>query len=244
MRYPLLLGAAVLIIAGLALAVWYLYERSNHYYALFHAIRLDPLGVDAFPAADALPDDALHVVFFGDSRAAAWPAPALDGVAFTNRGIGAQTSTQVAGRYPHHITPLLPDVLVVQVGINDLTAVSLFPNDADAIISRVQANIDAIVTQARADGVTLVLTTVFPVGEYPLLRRPFWSDAIMDGLHTVNAHIRALAAPDVIVLDTYALLAGADGFIQPQYAADELHLSPAGYALLNPALAETLAGLR
>jgi len=61
------------------------------------------------------------VVFFGDSRAYDWPAPSgLEGLEFVNRGIGNQTTAQVLGRFEAHIAPLHPQVVVLQVGINDL----------------------------------------------------------------------------------------------------------------------------
>lgn len=41
-------------------------------------------------------------------------------VEFINRGIGGQTSTQVAERFDANIAPLQPDVLVVRVCVNDL----------------------------------------------------------------------------------------------------------------------------
>jgi lysophospholipase L1-like esterase len=45
------------------------------------------------------------------------------------------------------------------------------------------------------------------------------------------------------VFDTAMVLAGADGYVRPAFADDELHLSPAGYATLNEALAPLLSAL-
>jgi hypothetical protein len=91
--------------------IW-LYQRNSEYYLQLNSIRLDPFGLRSYRSdADALLEqsaDRRMVVFFGDSRAADWPAPMVPGVEFVNRGIGAQTSAQVAGRFAAHIAPLHP----------------------------------------------------------------------------------------------------------------------------------------
>lgn len=40
---------------------------------------------------------------------------------------GAQTSAQVVWRFAEHIAPLQPDKIILQVGINDLKTIPLFP---------------------------------------------------------------------------------------------------------------------
>lgn len=239
-RCHLFLTALVL---ALALSVGVnaaLFERGTRYYLELNATRLDPLDIRAFPAAP--PPDAARplVVFLGDSRAQDWPAPALDGLAFLNRGIGAQTCAQVAGRFDAHIAPLQPDVLVLQVGINDLKTIPLFPDQSQTIAAGSAACIRQLVGQARAVGAAVVLTTVFPVGAPPLERRLFWSDDIAQAVTDVNAQLRALADDSLIVLDAYNLLADDDGLLRPEYSQDELHLNAAGYAVLNEALANLL----
>ena len=87
----------------------------------------------------------------------------------------------------------------------------------------------------------MVLTTIFPVGEPPLQRRPVWSSEIAAAINTVNQHIRSL---DVPVLDAYHLLADERGLLNPAYSVDELHLNPAGYALLNTELRRLLLTIR
>lgn len=235
----------VLIALGLALALSLganalLYERAARYYRELNAVRLDPLDLRAFPAAPPAEMARPLVVFFGDSRAQDWPAPALDGVALLNRGIGAQTCAQAAGRFDAHIAPLRPDALVLQVGVNDLKTIPLFPDQSQAIAADSAACIRQIVERASAAGSAVVLTTIFPVGAAPLERRLFWSDDIAQAITDVNAELRGLASDRVVVLDAYALLAGADGLLRPEYSQDELHLNAAGYAVLNAALAAAL----
>jgi lysophospholipase L1-like esterase len=234
--------AAGLIILGLAAISLYLFHRADRYYRALNAVRLDPLGLNAdFGPLPSPEPDRMRVVFLGDSRAQDWPAPDLPGYTFLNRGIGSQTSAQVALRFDAHIRPLQPDVVVVQVCVNDLKTIPLFPQQADAIVDDCLRHLETILTGARDLGVQVILTTVFPVGEVPLERRLVWSDAVTHAIQRVNERIRTLAAADVTVLDAYALLADARGLLRADLALDELHLNAAGYAVLNREL-HTLLG--
>jgi lysophospholipase L1-like esterase len=236
--------AIILLLISLAANI-YGFTLASAYYQQLNLLRLDPLGQGAYPS-EAVPHDAGKqiFVFFGDSRAEQWPAPeGLPQFVFANRGIGSQTSAQVALRYDAHVRPLEPDVLLVQVCVNDLKTLPLFPEYAAAIIEGCQRNLDRIIAQARESGASVILTTLFPVGEPPLERRPVWSDAIADSINTVNEYVHSLAADDVIVLDTYALVANERGLLRPELSADELHLNAAGYAVLNEQLITLLQNM-
>lgn len=102
---------------------------------------------------------SLTVLFYGDSRAADWPPPDLPGFTFANRGVPGQTSTESLHRWAKYGAPLQPDIVVLQIGINDLTAVSLFPEEAASLVVQCQNNIRQLVAQASAGGTTVILTT-------------------------------------------------------------------------------------
>jgi hypothetical protein len=154
-----------------------LFLQARHYYLQLNKTNLDPLGLSVF-SADSLPQDVpaastATVVFFGDSRAEMWPAPAkLKGFSFVNRGINTQTSAQVLGRFDKHVVPLHPNIVIVQVGINDLKTIPLFPERKAAIITNCKANIQQIVARSVNSGATVILTTIFPIGPVPLTRQP------------------------------------------------------------------------
>src|SRR5437870_3849107 len=99
-----LLAAALL--ASLVLNAW-LAVQARQYYLELNQTRLDPLGLNAYPGGSrgpGTPEPGVSpgtVVFFGDSRAAQWPAPELAGFTFANRGIGAQTSAQALQRFDY-----------------------------------------------------------------------------------------------------------------------------------------------
>jgi lysophospholipase L1-like esterase len=230
----------VALLASAALNVL-LFGQSQRFYQRLNALHLDPLGL-SYPWTEPAPQrDLTHVVFLGDSRIVDWPAPAgLDGFEFFNRGISNQTSAEVLHRFEAHVAPLAPDIVVIQVGINDLKAIPLFPDQRDAIVAHCQANIEAMVARATDAGATVVLTTLFPLGQVPLERRIFWSDDVAPALAEVNAHLRSLASEQVIVFDTVPLLAGEDGRVRKEFRRDLLHLKPAGYAALNKEIGREL----
>ena len=206
---------------------------------LFNLTRLNPLGLAQFDGERNTTTETL-VVFFGDSRARSWTAPALPRATFANRGIDGQTSRQCLLRFDEHVAPLAPDLVILQVGINDLAAIASLPQERDALVEETGDNIAAIVSRARALGAKVIVTTIFPPGRIPLSYRPFWSDEIEAAVTAVNERVRGMAGEGVVIFDTVPVLAGSDGRICSQFAADALHLNGTGYAALNEALIPVL----
>ena len=232
---------ALLVSAGLNVV---LFRASRDYYRQLSAVHLDPLGLSHYPLdADPLPGRR-SVVLFGDSRAAEWPVPeGLEGWTFVDRGIHNQTSAEVLHRFDAHVASLKPNVVVVQVGINDLKAIPLFPDQRAEIVANCQAHIAQIVARSRKLGATVIVTTLFPLGNVPLERRLFWSGEIEEAQEEVNAYLRTLAGEGVIVLDTAPILADGQGVLRREYSLDLLHLTEAGYRALNAALMPVLETL-
>jgi lysophospholipase L1-like esterase len=233
----------LLLLLSVAANVILLNENTRNYRDL-NETRLDPLGLQAYPAGTGVPPRTggrTRVVFFGDSRAYEWPAPqGLADVEFINRGISAQTTAQALGRFEAHVAPLRPDVVVVQIGINDLKTIPLYPEREEAIIEACQDDIRQIVTKSLDSGAVVILTTIFPVGDVPLERRLYWSDRVPPAIGAVNAYIRSLAQDRVMVFDASAVLADANGEARPAYQRDFLHLNARGYTALNQSLTPLL----
>lgn len=238
-----LLVAGLLLAIGLSLVI---FSQARQYYLQLNATRLDPLGLTYYPSSpkEQPAGNRLVVVFLGDSRAASWPAPVdLPQFEFINRGIGAQTSAQVLHRFEAHIEPLKPDIVIIQVGINDLKTIPLFPQQKERIIADCQANIQEIVNRSVKTGATVILTTVFPVARVPLERRLFWSPEVASAVVQVNNFLYTLESEDVIIFDTYSLLTAQNGVLHDKYAHDLLHLNPVGYEALNQELSPLLQSL-
>ena len=244
-RWALLTALLIIGLSGSVLLNIRLFKEAKHYYFELIKTQLDPVGSSKYPADVVAETDIqkLRLVFFGDSRAAGWAAPNVDNYEFINRGIGGQTSVQTSQRFDDHVRPLQPDVVLIQVGINDLKAIALFPERREAIIANCKAHIQQVVAESRKLGAVVILTTIFPVGEVPLERRPFWSDDVEAAIQDVNDYIFTLADEQVLILDTLPVLADAQGRLLPEYGKDELHLNAQGYVALNGELTTLLSAI-
>jgi len=243
----LLVGLLLIVLAASALFNLVLLRQSRQYQRFFNGTRLNPLGLDAYPtaatpSAEAEAAGPQRVVFFGDSRAAQWVPPADNAQwQFINRGVNGQTSVQALLRFDYHIPPVALDVLVVQVGVNDLSTLPLFPHDRATIIAACKNNISQIVTRAHEEGATVILTTIFPLGPAPLEQRLFSAVDLPAAVDEVNQHIATLRDEHVFIFDTAAVLADATGRVRPEYQDDFLHINADGYTALNVELLRILA---
>lgn len=242
----LVIGALLFAFVLSAVLNVMLFKEMAGYYKLLYSEKLDPLGLSLFHGREIEPSSGVvTVVFFGDSRAAQWSIPPVEGFNFVNRGIGNQTSAQVASRFEAHIKPLEPQIIVVQVGINDLKTIPLFPERKQNIIEECETNIQKIIQDSLDANATVILTTVFPTsGDISLARRLVWSDDVYQAIDEVNLFIKSLESNRVIIFDTANLLSNTDGRTKPEYSLDLLHLNAYGYETLNLELVKILQSIQ
>ncbi|MEM7113414.1 MAG: GDSL-type esterase/lipase family protein [Chloroflexota bacterium] len=227
------------------------YQLTKQYERFFGANLLDPFNLTMYPADTAAaqiptPTPGNLVVFFGDSRALKWPAPTYEDERwqFINRGINAQTSIQVAGRFEHHIAPLDADIVVIQVGVNDLRLIPMFPNQRERIIANTKASIEQVVARANQSGSKVILSTILPVGKPNFEQKLLGENVqIITAVRDVNNHIRSLARPNVVILDADPIIASPNGIARLEYRSDFLHINQRAYARLNKALMDILMKL-
>lgn len=241
----IVLWVLLVAVVGLFTTNVFLYRELRKFYVLLYNSQLDPIGLSYFrEGAGQIAGDKPIVVFYGDSRAAQWVALQTDDYTFINRGIGNQTSAQVLLRFEEHIQPLQPDVIILQVCVNDLKTIPLFPELKDEIIATCENNIEAILQKSRDHNSVVILTAVFPTsGNVPLARRLVWSDEVYEAIDQVNTFILNYQAEGVIVFDTSAILSDSDGNTKNEYTRDLLHLNSNGYDALNSELLTILDSL-
>jgi len=231
-----LLLLALALVASLVLN-YFFYQKA---FIPLHATKLDPVGLDYYSAEQnqSRLTEKPKLMYFGDSRALSWPAYKTTDYEFVNRAIGNQTSTQILQRFETHVAPHKPEVILVQMCVNDLKMIPLFPKRKDRIIEDCKKNIQGVITKARKLEADVVLTTVFPLGDISIFRKALGASEapIIDGIGQVNQYINSLAADDVLIFDSYALLVGENRKINPDYSRDWLHLNSQGYKQLNSAL--------
>jgi len=176
-----------------------------------------------------------RIVFFGDSRADWWLVPQLAGASCVARGVPGASSGYLLQRFISIVAPLRPDLVVVQMGVNDLADLTLGHREMAQVVTTTRRAIEAVVVKARELGARVVLTTIFPLAHGPLP-----DAAVQRAIAEVNRELLGLRMAGVAVLDSAAVLAGPDGYVRDAYADDELHLSAAGYAAINAALVPLL----
>jgi lysophospholipase L1-like esterase len=224
-----------------------LYRTGLGWYRDGLQVRLDPTRDAHFRRAneaEAAAGPGIHrIVFVGDSRIEQWPAlPQPTGCQSVNRGSSGETTTQVALRLERDVIRLGAEVAVVQAGINDLKAVGVLPIPEEEIIADCERNLQTIVSRLRERGVRVILMTILPVGPVELVRRPVWSNATLAAVARVNASIRGMGCAGVTIVDCDPDMM-EHGRMDPKYARDAFHLTPAGYEALarvvTPALDAT-----
>jgi lysophospholipase L1-like esterase len=236
------LSATVLLSLGVDVA---LVRAALHYFETSEEVRLDPGGLKTYAKDRATPPtDRPILVLFGDSRAFMWSEPiAVAGYRVVNRGISYQTTEQMLLRVDEDMGQLHPAAVVFEAGVNDLKTIASFPERRAEIVSDCEANLERIVDRCRQAGATVVLVSVFSIGDVPLWRRPFWSSAVADAVREVNAFLPRLTGEKVVLFDANSVLVDEHGDIRREYQLDYLHLTAAGYAALNERLVPLLSAL-
>jgi lysophospholipase L1-like esterase len=236
------LAAAVVVLLGAAVG---LMVAALHYFEASEAVRLDPGGLKMYASERAAPPkDPPLIVFFGDSRAFMWSPPtAPPGYHVVNRGISFQTTAQMLLRVDEDMAGLHPAVVVFEGGVNDLKAIASFPERRTEIVANCETNLRRIVERCQQAGATVVLTSVFAMGDLPIWRRPFWSSDVSAAIREVNAFLPTLTGNKVVLFDANPVLVDERGVIRREYQLDYIHLSSPGYAALNERLGPLLSTL-
>ncbi|ACK70597.1 lipolytic protein G-D-S-L family [Gloeothece citriformis PCC 7424] len=238
------IGLLVLLMGSGLFNVW-LFKQRIRLERQLNSLSLDPIKFNGFSQDEGFWEgDTIKVVFFGDSRASAWISPKLENFEFINRGINGETSAQSLLRFEDHVSCLCPDIIILQVGVNDLRMIPYPAQSRKVIIESCQINIQKIIQKSHSIGATIIVTTIFPIGQgnIPFNRRWIWpeADAISQGISEVNDFIRSLEGQDhVIVFDAYKILEH-QGNVKSIYALDLLHINSQGYEQLNHELERIL----
>lgn len=210
-------------------------------------LRLSPIEPERFAQAnrDLPATGKARLVIFGDSRAHQISvSPAVETVwQVINRGVSGETSVQSSYRFKNDVVDLRPRAVLIVTGINDMVAAANLPDRERMAIANLKANLSRLAREASASGAIAIVSTIVRPTTPRLIRRPFWSDRVYGIIDEVNAHIRGLAAADVLVLDADALLVGDAATLPPRFATDEIHLSRAAHDIIETRLDEMLGAV-
>ena len=241
-RFALLI-VLLLSLGGNGFLAWMVREQ----YRGMVRVRLDPTSEVRFAKLNAeLPPAKVaekRIVFAGASRIDMWRnLPTAAGCQMVNRGQSHNTSAQLMLRLNRDVIALKPDIVYLEIGVNDLKAIGVLPDEERTIIDRLKANRMAIVDRLTKAGIHVIVSTIYPFGDVSLARRPVWSDRTLDAREEINREIRQINRPLVTVFDADPLFS-VNGRMKSEYQLDELHLNDLGYETLNRTMIPVIEGL-
>lgn len=250
LKRPLMIFPWVVLCLSLV-TNYYLFQKAIVYYKALNALRLDPLESEKGSGGqdiDSRVGKRPLIVFFGDSRIARWrPDPDVAGCTFINKGLSGQTTAQLKLRLEKDVLSCSPDIVVLQAGVNDLKTIGLFPENSKRILSECKANLYEMIQTLKAEGIAVVVMTIFPTGEPGFVRSLIWPQEIDAAIQETNRFLLKITDKRISVIDADPIL-GKDRFIHPEFEKDMLHLTDRAYARLNeilrPHLVELLNNLR
>jgi lysophospholipase L1-like esterase len=215
----------------------------RHHYAETLSAKVWPANRFTVGVAGTTVPGSRTVLLMGDSRMSDWGLPQIEGWRVLNAGLPGVTTAQLASCCRTILNQVHPQVVVIQVGINDLKLLGVRPDLGDAVIGNCVSNILVMVTECRRAGARVVVTPVWPVGKVTLSRRLVWSAAVDPAVTETNARLRHLLANEdgVYVMDLFQEL--TRGLSKKNYEwlyRDTLHLKPETYVRLSVLLAETV----
>jgi lysophospholipase L1-like esterase len=192
--------------------------------------------------ADAAVPGTKTLLLLGDSRVADWGLPRIESFRVVNAGVPGMTSAQLVLRHREILDRVQPEVVVIQIGINDLKLLGVRPELRESVVSGCVSNIETIVTECRRRSTRVVLTTVWPAGRLTLARRFVWSGTVGQAVEETNAQLERTFAnrAGVRVADIFSTLSREHPSGHDQLYRDTLHLRHESYARLSTLLSETI----
>ena len=235
-KIPLKHPAGFVMAAALAVSVGLnlrLYQLCRTFYIREARVRLDPVGTADRTSTPSAPS-GITVAVIGDSRARHWSMEPSDGIRFLNHGVGNQTTAQVLLRTDRALAESGADAFLIEAGVNDLKVIPMMPETRRKITRECIANLRKIASRLAASGKPVIVATIFPCGEVPIARRPWWSADVDAAVADVNQAILAMDGRDGIrVFDAHKILVGPDAMARAEYQMDQLHMNPRAYQALN-----------
>ncbi len=210
------------------------------YYTQFRLATVFPTHENFYQRAnkELPPKQRRRVVLFGDSRIQEWEnLPTVDGLELINRGIGGETSQQLRARFESDVLALSPDIVILQLGINDLVAIGTLPQHTKTIHQQCQENLKFLVETLLEKSITVILLTIVPPAKPSITRLPVWSPQISQSVTDINQYWLTLPPTQgLYVIDTKQILQNDQGQWHPKVNRDTLHFTPTGYEYLNQAV--------
>ena len=177
-----------------------------------------------------------RVVFMGNSITEGWAKyfPTMfAGKPYVGRGISGQTTPQMLVRFRQDVIALQPAVVVILAGVNDIAG-----NTGPSTLEMIEDNIASMAELARANGISVVLSSVLPVHDFP------WRRGVEPGPKVValNAWLKRYAESQGLgYVDYHSAMADERQGLPADIAPDGVHPNEAGYRIMAPLVERAIA---
>lgn len=171
-----------------------------------------------------------RVVFMGNSITEGWVNTHPDFFTdngYIGRGISGQTSYQFLLRFREDVIKLLPALVVINAGTNDI-AENTCPYNEEYTFG----NIVSMVELAQAHKIKVILTSILPAASFG------WNPSVLDAqakILSLNARLKKYARKHKIMYVDYyeKMVYGENGALNPQYTKDGVHPTSEGYLVME-----------
>ncbi|MGY5848487.1 SGNH/GDSL hydrolase family protein [Salegentibacter sp. HM20] len=169
------------------------------------------------------------VVFMGNSITEGWAQQRPEFFKennFAGRGISGQTTPQMLLRFTQDVLDLMPKVVVILAGTNDIAG-NTGPTSEKMILD----NIKAMAQLASANDIKVVLSSILPAYEYPWApgRKP------VEKIAAINSALKKYAEENNhIYLDYFPALADEKRGLKDEYSHDGVHPNKKAYTVMEP----------
>lgn len=172
-----------------------------------------------------------RVVLYGNSITEGWPK--FDPAFFRDspyiaRGISGQTTPQMLVRFRQDVLELGPEVVVILAGTNDIAG-----NTGPMTLQQISGNMISMCELARANGITVIISSVLPASQYP------WKPELTPApdIQTLNEMLKRYADREGLVyLDYHHAMADIKKGLSSDLTYDGVHPNLKGYRVMEKML--------
>lgn len=187
-------------------------------------------------AALSVPEkDENRVVFMGNSITEMWKDAHpgfFEDHPYVNRGISGQTTPQMLLRFRQDVIDLNPKIVVILAGTNDIAG-----NTGPMTLEQIRDNILSMVELAKMNGIAPIVSSVLPAYDYP------WRPGLKPNIKIpkLNDMLKTMAEEkDVMYLDYFTEMADERNGLPPKLTTDEVHVTKAGYEIMEKMVNEAI----
>jgi len=145
-------------------------------------------------------------------------------------------------RFERDVIRLQPDLVIIQAGVNDLTAVvTRGISNPEALITAMRDNLTYFTATLEEQGIDVIMTSIIPTKPLNLIRRAFWKDNLTARVNDTNQWLKQTALKlNADWFDLDSLYRDESGKLLDNFYVDSLHITYDGYRILNQHLSKYL----